>query len=173
MLLSLLRKFALFLRKFKTFAQNICRCNFKTSPIILPMFQESQRNPWITEMPFGLTKKTSFWVMTDELKVSAIVAPGRSLAVPQARCLLRRRGVGNRRLGAEDVPLHPRAAVDEARPEQDVRVLGLPSVTWKEYENVATRMFQSLFADKDFTDVTLVCADNKQTKSHKAILSSC
>ena len=47
------------------------------------------------------------------------------------------------------------------------------ALTWKEYENVATGMFQSLFADKDFPDVTLVCADNNQTKSHKALLSAC
>ena len=47
------------------------------------------------------------------------------------------------------------------------------ALTWKDYQNVATRMFGDLFNDKDFTDVTLVCADNKQTKSHKVILSSC
>ena len=46
------------IKNFRTKYSNIYRCNFKTSPIILPMFQESQRNPWITEMPFGLTKKS-------------------------------------------------------------------------------------------------------------------
>ena len=30
-----------------------------------------------------------------------------------------------------------------------------------------------LFNDKDFTDVNLVCKDNKQIESHKVILSSC
>ena len=47
------------------------------------------------------------------------------------------------------------------------------ALTWKDYQNVATGLFEGLFNDTDFTDVTLVCADNKQTKSHKAILSSC
>ena len=46
-------------------------------------------------------------------------------------------------------------------------------LTWRDYQNVATGMFGDLFNDKDFTDVTLVCADSKQTKSHKVILSSC
>ena len=46
------------------------------------------------------------------------------------------------------------------------------SLTWKEYQNVATGLFSNLSNDKDFADVTLVCTDNKQVHSHKVILNA-
>ena len=46
------------------------------------------------------------------------------------------------------------------------------SLTWKEYQNVATGLFSNLSNDKDFADVTLVCTDNKQVQSHKVILNA-
>ena len=44
---------------------------------------------------------------------------------------------------------------------------------WNDFGNNISSAFGDLRDDKDFTDVTLVCADNKQIESHKVILSSC
>ena len=44
---------------------------------------------------------------------------------------------------------------------------------WNDFRDNISSSFGNLRDDKDFTDVTLVCADNKQIESHKVILSSC
>ena len=46
------------------------------------------------------------------------------------------------------------------------------NITSSEFETFATHSFVSLFNDKEFTDVTLVCDDSKQITAHKAILAS-
>merc|ERR1719186_827932 len=47
------------------------------------------------------------------------------------------------------------------------------SLSWSEFESCASSTFIDLLSDQDFTDVTLVCDDDKQIKAHKVILSSC
>ena len=44
---------------------------------------------------------------------------------------------------------------------------------WSEFEAFTKRTVQNLLDDKEFTDVTLVCDDNRQIGAHKAILSAC
>ena len=46
------------------------------------------------------------------------------------------------------------------------------NISSNEFETFATHSFVSLFNDKEFTDVTLVCDDSKQITAHKAILAS-
>ena len=45
-------------------------------------------------------------------------------------------------------------------------------LSWKEFERSASKTFQNLLHDTDFTDVTLACADDGQIKAHKVILSA-
>jgi len=45
-------------------------------------------------------------------------------------------------------------------------------LTSKDFSCSASNTFKSLLSDKDFTDVTLACDDNKQISAHKVILSS-
>merc|ERR1719186_1825352 len=47
------------------------------------------------------------------------------------------------------------------------------SLSWSEFGSCASNTFIDLLSDQDFTDVTLVCDDDKQIKAHKVILSSC
>ena len=47
------------------------------------------------------------------------------------------------------------------------------SLSWKEFESCTIDTFKDLLYNQDFTDVTLVCEDDKQIKAHKAVLSSC
>ena len=44
---------------------------------------------------------------------------------------------------------------------------------WSQYETFTRNTVQNLLEDTDFSDVTLVCDDNRQIKAHKAILSAC
>jgi len=46
-------------------------------------------------------------------------------------------------------------------------------LTSKDFSCSASNTFKNLLSDKDFTDVTLACDDNKQISAHKVILSSC
>jgi len=46
-------------------------------------------------------------------------------------------------------------------------------LTSKDFSCGASNTFKNLLSDKDFTDVTLACDDNKQITAHKVILSSC
>ena len=45
-------------------------------------------------------------------------------------------------------------------------------LAWDKFQVTARTTFNNLFEDQDFTDVTLVCEDDKQIKAHKVILSS-
>merc|ERR1719186_955847 len=45
------------------------------------------------------------------------------------------------------------------------------SFSWKDFELSRNRRYKNLREDNDFTDVTLVCNDDKQIKAHKMILS--
>ena len=45
-------------------------------------------------------------------------------------------------------------------------------LAWDKFQASASKTFNNLFEDQDFTDVTLVCEDDKQIKAHKVILSS-
>ena len=44
---------------------------------------------------------------------------------------------------------------------------------WKGFDATTGSAFQNLYADQDFTDVTLACEDNARLEAHKVILSSC
>ena len=44
---------------------------------------------------------------------------------------------------------------------------------WKGYGSTTGTVFQNLYTDQDFTDVTLACEDNARLEAHKVILSSC
>ena len=46
------------------------------------------------------------------------------------------------------------------------------NLKWNEFEGNATGTLKSLFSDNSFSDVTLVCDDNKQLTAHKVILSA-
>ena len=46
------------------------------------------------------------------------------------------------------------------------------SFTWRQFDAHSTHLFRTLFETKDFSDVTLVCDDQKQVKAHKFILSA-
>ena len=47
------------------------------------------------------------------------------------------------------------------------------NITWSEFDGSASKSFQKLWLDTDFTDVTLATSDDLQIHSHKVILSSC
>eukprot|EP00090_Calanus_glacialis_P008053 TRINITY_DN16402_c0_g1_i1.p1 TRINITY_DN16402_c0_g1~~TRINITY_DN16402_c0_g1_i1.p1 ORF type:complete len:263 (-),score=62.06 TRINITY_DN16402_c0_g1_i1:48-836(-) len=47
------------------------------------------------------------------------------------------------------------------------------NLSWNDFDICTRKTFQNLILDQDFTDVTLVCVDNKQIKAHKVILSAC
>jgi len=47
------------------------------------------------------------------------------------------------------------------------------SLDWADFETFTKRTVCNLLDDTDFTDVTLVCGDNRQIKAHKSILSAC
>ena len=47
------------------------------------------------------------------------------------------------------------------------------SLFWDEFESLAKNTFIDLFNNNNFTDVTLVCEDDKQLNAHKVILSAC
>ena len=47
------------------------------------------------------------------------------------------------------------------------------NLTWSEFVECRSNAISDLLLDKDFTDVTLVCEDNKQIATHKLIISSC
>ena len=44
---------------------------------------------------------------------------------------------------------------------------------WNDFENNISNAFKELNADKDFFDITLACAGEKQVQAHKLILSAC
>ena len=46
------------------------------------------------------------------------------------------------------------------------------NLAWDKFKVATCTTFNNLFEDQDFTDVTLVCDDDKQIKAHKVILSS-
>ena len=46
------------------------------------------------------------------------------------------------------------------------------NISSNHFDANAGNSFKELFADDEFTDVTLVCNDNQQLKAHKVILSS-
>ena len=46
------------------------------------------------------------------------------------------------------------------------------NILHQEFEGFTGSTFKVLFSDQDFTDVTLVCNEDKQMKAHKVILSS-
>ena len=47
------------------------------------------------------------------------------------------------------------------------------NLAWKQFESAASNTLKDLYNDIAFSDVTLVCEDNKQLKTHKVIISSC
>ena len=47
------------------------------------------------------------------------------------------------------------------------------SLNWDEFESLAKNTFKDLLNNNNFTDVTLVCEDDKQLNAHKVILSAC
>ena len=49
----------------------------------------------------------------------------------------------------------------------------LVDLSWNEFESCTRDTFKNLLLDTNFTDVTLVCEDDKQLKAHKVILSAC
>ena len=44
---------------------------------------------------------------------------------------------------------------------------------WNDYQGNVVNSFHDLREDLDFSDVTLVCEDNKQIEAHKVIISAC
>ena len=46
------------------------------------------------------------------------------------------------------------------------------NLCWNEFQKTTTAFVTNLYGSGDFTDVTLVCKDGRQLKSHKAILSA-
>ena len=61
--------------------------------------------------------------------------------------------------------------LDTERKEKDMSKL--VNLSWNEFQSCTRDAFHSLMEDTHFTDVTLVCEDDKQVKAHKIILSSC
>ena len=49
---------------------------------------------------------------------------------------------------------------------------GMFNLRWNEFGSSTISAFKDLLLDQDFTDVTLVCDDDKQIKAHKVILLS-
>ena len=47
------------------------------------------------------------------------------------------------------------------------------NLTWDNFEKCTTTAFERLYSDEEFTDVTLVCDEEKRIKAHKVILSAC
>ena len=47
------------------------------------------------------------------------------------------------------------------------------NLSWNEFESCASNAIRGLFSDRNFTDVTLACDDNKQISAHKVVLSAC
>ena len=47
------------------------------------------------------------------------------------------------------------------------------SLSWNEFESGTTKTFNNLLLDTNFTNVTLVCEDDRQINAHKVILASC
>ena len=47
------------------------------------------------------------------------------------------------------------------------------NLSWNDYNNWTNNIFKELVNDNEFSDVTLVCKDDKQIKAHKVILSAC
>ena len=47
------------------------------------------------------------------------------------------------------------------------------NLNWNKFDENIIASFQSLKHDQDFTDVTLVCEENKQLKAHKVLISAC
>jgi len=45
------------------------------------------------------------------------------------------------------------------------------NLSWNDFDNCTRKTFSDLLSDQDFTDVTLVCNDQKQIKAHKVVLS--
>ena len=52
------------------------------------------------------------------------------------------------------------------------RVMDKYNLCWNEFENCASATIKTLWSDNAFTDVTLVCDDDKQIAAHKVILGS-
>ena len=46
------------------------------------------------------------------------------------------------------------------------------SFTWKEFESNRNESFKKMRCDQNFTDVTLICDDDKQIQAHKLLLGS-
>ena len=46
------------------------------------------------------------------------------------------------------------------------------NLQWDEFQNNSGNTLKNLLADKNYTDVTLACDDDKQIKAHQVILSS-
>jgi hypothetical protein len=44
---------------------------------------------------------------------------------------------------------------------------------WNDFENNISNAFKEFNADKDFFDITLACAGERQVQAHKLILSAC
>ena len=49
---------------------------------------------------------------------------------------------------------------------------GKSTVSWEAFDVCVSETFRNLISDTDFTDVTLVCEDDKQIDAHKVILSN-
>ena len=47
------------------------------------------------------------------------------------------------------------------------------NLSWNNFDENILNSFKDLKYNKDFTDVTLVCEENKQVKAHKVVISSC
>ena len=47
------------------------------------------------------------------------------------------------------------------------------NLTWHAYSDHLQEMLHGMMASQDFTDVTLVCNDQKKIKAHKVVLSAC
>ena len=47
------------------------------------------------------------------------------------------------------------------------------NLSWNNFEENILNNFKDLKHDQDFTDVTLVCEEDKQLKAHKVVISSC
>ena len=47
------------------------------------------------------------------------------------------------------------------------------NLSWNGFSESAANTIKDLLQDQDFADVTLVCDDNRQLKTHKVVISSC
>jgi len=65
-----------------------------------------------------------------------------------------------------------RFMMDQQRTKSNQDEVGKSMISWEAFNVCVSETFRNLISDTDFTDVTLVCEDEKQIDAHKVILSN-